>query len=433
MAAAATAVLIGLWPALQISRADPNPVLRDGRGEGGSGGRPGRQRMRSVLAIGQVAGSLVLLIVAGLFIRSLDRAQRMNLGFNPDHVLNVRMDPSHAGYDRPRTVDFYRELERRVRRLPGVQNVSLAFRSPLGYLNDSSLIYLPGRPSDEDQPPLAGRNSISGDYFETLQIPIVSGRSFRESDTAAAPLVAIVNETFAARFFPGQDPTGQRFRSSHPDGPLWQVVGVARDSKYMAVAEAPMPYYYTPLTQLHYPLRVLQIRSNVPPERLAPVVEREIRAVDPDVPIADLQSMRQSLNGMAGFLVYRIGALQASAMGALGLLLSIIGVYGVVSSGAAQRTHEIGIRMALGAAPADIRRMVLGQGVALVAAGLAVGVAGALALSRVTTKVVLLVDALDPLTYAGVTLLLSGIALWACYIPARRAMRLDPLNALRHE
>jgi ABC-type antimicrobial peptide transport system permease subunit len=194
-----------------------------------------------------------------------------------------------------------------------------------------------------------------------------------------------------------------------------------------------MPFYYTPLAQMHYSLRVLQIRATVPPQQLAPVLEREIHALDPDVPLADLQSMRQSLNGLAGFLIYRIGALQASAMGILGLLLSVIGVYGVISYGAAQRTHEIGIRMALGALPSDIRRMVLRQGLKLVGAGLVAGIALAIGLSRLTTRVVLLVSANDPLTYVGVTLLLAGIALWACYIPARRAMRLDPLNALRHE
>ncbi len=433
LTATATSILIGLWPALRISRIDPNAVLHDGRGEGGSGGRPSRQRLRSVLAMGQVAGSLVLLIVAGLFIRSLDKAQRMDLGFNPDHVLNVRMDPHHAGYDEPWTNDFYRELERRVRKLPGVHSVSLAFSTPLGYINDASLIYLPGRPVNEDQPPLAGTNSIGGDYFETLQIPIVRGRAFREADGATAPLVAIINESMAARFWPGQDAIGQRFHSSRADGPLWQVVGIARDSKYWAVAETPMPYYYTPLAQMHYSLRVLQVRSTVPPEQLAPVLEREIHALDPDVPLADLQSMRQSLNGFAGLLIYRIGALQATAMGILGLALSIIGVYGVVSFGASQRTHEIGIRMALGAVPSDIRRLVLRQGAAMVGVGLGIGIAVAIGLSRLTVKVVLLVNATDPLTYVGVTILLAGIALWACYIPARRAMRLDPLKALRHE
>ena len=389
--------------------------------------------MRSVLAIGQVAGCLVLLIVAGLFVRSLDLAQKMDLGFNPDHVFNVRMDPRHAGYDRQRTQDFYRELERRVRKLPGVQSVAFAFSSPLGYFNDGAFIYLPGRPNDADQPPLAGTNSIAGDYFETLQIPVVRGRAFREGDDGSALAVAIINEAMAARFWPGQDPIGQRFHSARPDGPLWQVVGVAKNSKYLALSEAPTPYYYTPLAQKDYSLRVLQVRSTVPPEQLAPVLEREIHALDPDVPLADVMSLRQSLNGFAGFLIYRIGALQASAMGFLGLLLSIIGVYGVVSYGAAQRTHEIGIRMALGALPSDIRRLVLRQGLKLIVAGLGAGIAIAIVLSRMTTRVVLLVSASDPLTYVGVTLILAAIALCACYIPARRAMRLDPLNALRHE
>jgi macrolide transport system ATP-binding/permease protein len=431
-AATATGVLIGLWPAICALRTDPNSALHDGRGDGGGGGRGGR-RMRAALAMAQVAGSLVLLIVAGLFTRSLDRAQRMNLGFNPDQVLNVRMDPGHAGYDRAQTSDFYRELERRMQKLPGVESVSFAFSSPLGYINDALLVYVEGRASDDPQPPMAGCNSVSGPYFATLQIPLVQGRAFAESDSETAPLVAIVNETMAARFWPGQNPIGKRFHSSRADGPLRQIVGVVRDSKYFAVAEAPMPYFYTPLAQMDYTLRVLQIRSTTPPERLAPLVERQIRELDPDVPIADLQSMRRSLDGLAGFLVYRIGAMQASSMGLLGLLLAVIGVYGVISYGTLQRTHEIGVRMALGAQPSDIRRLVLRQGVLLVTVGLGAGLVGAFALSRLTTRLVMLVSATDPLTYLGVTLLLAGIALWACYIPARRAMRIDPLRALRHE
>jgi predicted permease len=433
LAATATAILIGLWPALRASRTDSTAVLHGARSDGGGGGRPGSHRVRNALAMAQVAGSLVLLIVAGIFVRSLRQAERVDLGFNPDGVLNVRMDPRHAGYDQRRSDDFYRELDRRLKKLPGIQSVSMAFSSPLSYINDASSVYIEGSPVDENQPPAVGYNAISERYFETMQIPLLDGRAFAESDGMTAPRVAIVNQTMAARFWPGQNALGKRFHSARVDGPLWQVVGIARDSKYLAVAESSLPYYYVPLAQTQFSLRVVQLRSAATPEQLAPVVERQIRELDPDIPIADLQSLRRSLGGPGGMLMYRMGARQASALGGLGLVLAVIGIYGVVSYGASQRTHEIGIRLALGAQQGDIRRLVLRHGAFLVLAGLGAGLAGALALSRLMGRVVLLVSATDPLTYIGVTLLLAAIALWACYVPARRAMRVDPLTALRHE
>jgi predicted permease len=433
MAATATGILIGLWPALRASHTDSTAVLHGGRSDGGSGGRPGSHRLRNVLAMAQVAGSLVLLIVAGIFVRSLRQAERVDLGFNPDGVLNVRMDPRHAGYDQRRSDDFYRELDRRLKKLPTVQSVSMAFSSPLGYISDAASVFIEGRRVDENQPPMVGYNTVSERYFETMQIPLLEGRAFAETDVATAPPVAIVNQTMAARFWPGENAIGKRFHTARSDGPLRQVVGIARDSKYLAVAESSLPYYYIPLTQTGFSLRVVHLRSTTAPERLAPIVEQQIRAIDPDIPIADLQSLRQSLGGVGGMLLYRIGARQASALGGLGLLLAVIGIYGVVSYGASQRTHEIGIRLALGAQPGDIRRLVLRHGALLVLVGLGAGLAGALALSRLMGRVVLLVSATDPLTYIGVTGLLAAIALWACYVPARRAMRVDPLTALRHE
>ena len=288
-AATATGILIGLWPALRISQTDPNAVLHEGRGDGGGGGRPGRQRMRSVLAIGQVAGCLVLLIVAGLFVRSLDLAQKMDLGFNPDHVVNVRMDPRHAGYDRQRTDDFYRELERRVRKLPGVQSVALAFSSPLGYFSDGSFIYLPGRPNDADQPPLAGTNSIAATTSRRSRSAVVRGRAFREADDGSAPDVAIVNEAMAARFWPGQDPIGQRFHSSRPTAPSGRWWASRRTASISRSRRRRCP-----TTTRRWPRGLLATRPPGPldraSEQLAPVLEREIHALDPDVPLADLMS-----------------------------------------------------------------------------------------------------------------------------------------------
>ncbi len=426
-----TVVAIGLWPAIRASRADPGGVLHDG-GWGGSAGR-GALRVRSLLAAGQVAGSLVLLIVAGLLVRGLQRVQHMDLGFDPGHVLNVRMNPRDLGYNEQRTKDFYRELKRRVSGVPGVESASLAFSVPMGYIFDGRNVFVEGRPmAPGDRPPTVMGNSIDADYFATMRIPLVRGRGFTASDDQNAPQVAIVNETMAARFWPHQDAIGKRF-ALKPGGPWWQVVGVARNSKYLVIFEQPLPYFYLPLAQNFSAMRVLQVRTTGAPESLRGRVEREIRALEPDLPVADFQTMNESLSGFFGFRMFQMGAQQAGSMGLLGLILAAIGIYGVVSYSAAGRTREIGIRMALGAGPAQVLRMILRQGAWLVAAGVAAGVLVASLFTEAARRVLPLMDRTDPLTFTLVTLLLAAVALWACYVPARRAMRVDPMVALRHE
>lgn len=430
--AVATGLLIGIWPALRASRADAGAALHDGsRGETGG---PGRQRVRSFLVIGQVAGSLVLLIVAGLFMRSLQQAQYLKLGFDPDHLLNVRMDPQWAGYDEQRTKDFYRELERRVTALPGVQSASLAFSTPMGYYNSSRLIFVEGRPVDPDQqPPAIGCNFVDPPYFDNLKTRILRGRGFTDSDDEHSARVTIVNQTMAQRYWPGENAIGKRLRIGKPDADLVEVVGIAEDGKYLSASEKPLPYLYFPLAQNPIAMRVLQVRSLAAPEEVSARVEREIRALDSEMPITDLQTMRRSLNGLGGFLILRMGAHQAAAMGLLGLILAIVGVYGVVSYGAAQRTREIGIRMAMGARPLDVLRLVLRQGVMLVGAGVGLGLVLAVALIGLLERIILIGSAVDPVAFIGVPVLLAVISLGACYIPARRAMKVDPMVALRHE
>jgi predicted permease len=430
-AAVFTVLVIGLWPAIQASRIAGQSALRDG-GWGGSAGR-GSLWMRSALVVAQVGASLTLLIVAGMLVRGLQHAQRLDLGFQPGHVLNVRLNPRDLGYTNQRARDFYRELKRRVGALPGVQSVSLAFSVPLGYIADGKDVYLEGRPvAPGDRAPHIMANSIDGDYFGAMRIPLARGRTFTERDDDKAPLVAIVNQTMADRFWPHQDAIGKRF-ALQAGGPLWQVVGVARDGKYLVIFESPMPYFYIPLAQNFNSMQVLQVRTALPPEALRTRVQQEIQALDPDLPLADFQTMSESLNGFMGFRMFQMGAQQAGAMGLLGLILAAIGVYGVVSYGAVQRTHEIGIRMALGAEPAQVLAMVLRQGVWLIAGGVLCGLVAASLFTRLTARVLPLVDRTDPLTFGVVTLLLSGITLWSCYVPARRAMRVDPMVALRHE
>jgi predicted permease len=430
--AVATGVFVGIVPALRASRANVTELLHDGgRGESGSGNR---QRLRSALVIAQVAGSLVLLVVAGLFVRNLQRAQVIDLGFDPDHVLTARMDPRQIGYDLARSNTFYDELERRVRALPGVTSTSMAFSIPLGYILGGYAIVREGDTTVTDGPRSSiGCNSVSSGYFDTMRLPLVRGRAFTDQDAAQSTRVAIVNETLAARMWPSEDPIGKRFAVPEIGGPLWQIVGVAKNSKYMVVFEDPLPYFYLPVAQNPSFLRVLQVRSVVASAMLAAGVQHEVDGLDPEMPVADIQTMTQTVEGGLGYLLFRVGAMQAAAMGGLGLLLAVVGVYGVVSYGASRRTREIGIRLALGAAPVDVRSLILRQGARLVAGGVIVGLLAASLVTRAMTRILVLVSSTDPLTFVIVTAALAAIALLACYLPARKAMRVDPIVALRHE
>jgi putative ABC transport system permease protein len=431
-AALLTGTLMGMWPAWRAGRADVNGVLQ-GAGRSDTAG-VNRHRVRSVLVVAQVGGSLVLLIVAGLFARSLMRAQRANLGFEPDHVLNVTLDPKEVGYDEARTKNFYRDLEARVRALPGVQTASLAFSVPMGNVNDASSIYIEGHPlAAGQQPPVVVYNRVDAPYFDTMRVPLLRGRAFRENDDEKAPLVAIVNQTMARQFWPNEDAIGKRFSLKSATGPFAEIVGVAGDGKYVFIGSDREPYFYIPQAQNFTAYRTLQVRSSVRPETLITQVQSEVRALDPSMPISDVRTMRESLSGGNGFFIFRVGAILAAAMGFLGLTLAVVGVYGVVSFAASQRTHEIGIRIALGADRRDILRLVLRQGMLLVIGGVLSGVLLAWVLTRSMATLLVGVSPTDGLTFVTATLLLAGIGLWACYAPARRAMRVDPMVALRYE
>jgi predicted permease len=376
----------------------------------------------------------MLLIVAGLFARSLRKAQQMYLGFDPDHLLNVTVYPREIGYDEARTKEFFRELKDRVRVLPGVKSLSLASTVPMSGSTSVDNIYVEGHPAPGgQQPPVIFSNSVDQDYFETMRVPLLRGRAFRETDDEKAPQVAVINQTMAAQFWPNEDPIGKRFSVKGANGPFLEVVGIAADGKYIFIAESTQPYFYRPLAQNFQSFRTLQIRTTVSPESLMAPVEQEIGRLAPDLPIFNAETMEQELNGGNGFMVFREGAQRAAQMGFLGLLLAVVGVFGVVSYAAAQRTHEIGIRMALGAGRRDILGLVLGQGVRLVAIGVGLGVAAAWALTRAMGKLLIGISATDPLTYAGAIGALAAVALLACYIPARRASRVEPLVALRYE
>jgi putative ABC transport system permease protein len=430
VAALLAGMIVGILPALRASRANPGAALH----EGGRTTSARHNRLRNVLVVAQVAGSIVILTVAGLFTRSLLKARQMGLGFNSSHLTNFAMDPHEIGYNEARGKEFYKNLLERVRALPGVKSAALAFTYPSNgvYINASS-VYVEGHlPPKGEPPPTIYVNNVSPDYFKTLGIPIVEGRPFADTDTAKAQGVAVINETMARQFWPKEDPIGKQFTLGSATGKAVEVVGVARDSKYYDLFSKPIPYFYRCLDQEYISIQTLQVRSMLPPATLDRQVERQIHELAPGLPVFDVQTMKQALEE-GGFYQFRLSAYFAAALGLLGLILATVGVYGVTSYSTSQRSREIGIRMALGARPGDIWRSVFRQGLVIVGMGAVAGVVIALGLTRVMSHMLFGVTASDPVTYLGATILIAAVTLLACYIPARRATKVDPMVALRYE
>ena len=429
-AAVLTGVLVGITPAVRVSRADLSEVLH----EGGRGSTAGRQRLRSVLVVSQVAGSLMLLIVAGLFVRSLEKVRHSDLGFDPSHVLDLSIDPHEAGYQEAQAREFRKTVLARARALPGVASASLAATVPMGYQSYYNTLKIDGyQTRSGEAAPGAGVNAVSPGYFETMRIPMLQGRGFQDSDGENSQHVAIVNQNFVDLYWHGQNPIGRHFSIASDTAHAMEVVGVVRNSRDSDIFTLNDPYYYVPLVQSHFLVTTLQLRAVPAPETLAPEVSGLIRSIEPAMPVFDVQTLNTELDGLNGFLMFQFAAALAGCLGALGLLLALVGVYGVISYAAGQRTHEIGIRMALGAQPVQILKMVLGQGLVIVGIGVACGLVAAGALARLVGNFLFGVAPLDPLTYISASLLLGGVALLACYIPARRAMRIDPMAVLRSE
>jgi predicted permease len=430
-AALLTGIIVGIVPAVRASRGNLSAILH----EGGRGVVGGKNRLRSALVVVQVAGSLMLLIIAGLFTRSLAQAQRTDLGFKPDHVLNLIMDPNEIGYNQSQTRDFYKNLLQRVRALPGVVSASTANATPMGYYNNFDSLAIEGYQPPPGQPaPASLYNTISTDYFPTMGVSLLRGRNFTEADDENGQYVAIVSQAMAKQFWPDKDPIGRQFQMTTDPKHSLVIVGVAKDIRFNGLTGPFSPMFYAPYLQHQNgnSLQALQLRTAGAPETMIPEVEHAIESLAPQLPVFDVQTMTQALNTLNGLLFYKIGAVLAALLGMLGLVLAIVGVYGVVSYAATQKTHEIGVRMALGAQPADILKMVFREGLLIVGVGLLVGIGGALAAGQVVGSF-LTVSPRDPVTYAMVTALLLIVALSACFIPARRAMRVDPMVALRYE
>ncbi len=424
-------IIAGLVPALRASRVDLDEMLRDSRD--GFLMSDGRHRVHGTLVAAQIAMCFVLLVGGGLFVRSLARAEHVDLGFRPGNVLNVHMDVGQLGYTEAQGRAFFQDIEQRVHAVHGVEDLSFSFTIPMGYIYTRQTIDIEGRPTHAHDRPLAGMNAVSPAYFATTGIPIIRGRSFTEEDDERARRVAVVNERLAEELWPGRDPLGERFSYTGDEGPWVEVVGVTKTGKYHLLFEDPQPYFYVPLAQFYTGLRVLQVRTSVPPETLMLSIDRIIHAREPELVLFDVQSMTRALGGGYGLFLVRVGALFAAIFGMLGLALVAVGLYGVVSYTTSQRTHEIGVRVALGAAPRDVLRLTLKLGMTPVAAGIGIGLPGAMATARLASSLLFGITANDPLTLVGVTLFLVTVALGASYVPARRAVQIDPMTALRHE
>jgi len=421
----------GLVPALRSSKTNVHDALREGgRGAGGDT----HHRVRDALVVAQVAGSLVLLVAAGLFVRSVGNARSVNLGFQPEHVLLMNLDVAQRGYDETRGKAFFKELESRVRALPGVQSATLSFTYPMNYDNQNAWIRAEGQPRDvAGRGPSAMYNDVGTDYFGTMGTPVLRGRELTQADQDSPVRVAVINEVMAKKLWPDQDALGKRFISENQDDKPIEVVGITGIGKYGWIFEDPSPYFYQPLGQAYHSQRVLQVRTAGAPENMTLTVLKQIHELDPDLPVFDVMTMTNALNGGNGFFLLNMGAMFAGALGGLGLVLALVGVYGVVSYAASRRTQEIGIRMALGAGRPSILKMVLTRGFGLVLLGIGAGLLLAFGLTRFMANMLFGIRPGDPITFGGVALVLAVVSLVACYIPAWRATLVDPLVALRHE
>ena len=425
-----TGAIIGIAPALRACRSDLSVMLR----QGGRTVTGGGQRMRSLLVAIQVAGSAMLLIVGGLLMRSLRNAQESDLGFEPRHTLNLTMDPHGIGYSEAEGRKFYKDLLARVRTLPGVESASLANVVPMGYSWNLDTLRIPGYELPAGEPlPIIFDNFVSPGYFKTMGIGFVAGRDFDDADDEGAPRVAIVNQAMAARFWPDQDPIGREF--TFGDGPqrTARIVGIVKDSRFHGMAGPIEPYFYAPWPQVYASVETLQVRVSGPATTMSREVVGAIHDMSSDMPVFDVQPMTEALNSVQGLLIYRAGAAVAAALGALAVVLALIGVYGVVSYSAKQQTQEIGIRMALGARGPDILRVVLGKVGAIIGCGLGAGLVSAALVARLMSSVLIGVNSIDPLTYGIVSGTLGLAALAAGYIPARRTMGIELTSALRYE
>jgi putative ABC transport system permease protein len=425
--AALAAVVFGTLPALRTSRLAPAAVLKEE--EARVSGGIHRSRLSRTMVVAQIALSLLLLIAAGLFTRSFENEQSADPGFDPNHVLLASYDLGSVGDTPAQGLIFDRQLLDRLRALPGVKSAALADFSPLSLTTIHSDDVLPEgyvpRPHESME---IYRAVVSPGYFQTLRTPLVAGRGFTDHDSQQSQPVAIVNQEFCRRYWPGQDAVGKKVTIY---GQARAVVGVARNAKYRLLRYGPEPVIYLPIYQDYYGQLTIHLRVAGDPGAFAAAVHRTVAEMNPRLPLFDVTTLKASMQ--FGSVFERLAATLVGSFGFLALVLTAIGIYGVVAFATRQRTHEIGIRMALGAQKSDVLKMVVTQGFKLTLVGVAFGIAGALAMTQFLASLLYGVKPTDSLTFIVVSLILTGAALLACYIPARRATKVDPIVALRYE
>jgi predicted permease len=419
----------GLAPALMAARADLNLALKAG-GRGASG-EP-RAWFRSMLVVGQVALSLMLLVSGGLFVRSLDRARQVDLGFDSHNVLVASAIPGETGYDPAQRLAYFRNARERMLAVAGVERAAWIEWAPLATVSEGGQIWLESQPPRTgEQPPMAAVARADPGYFATAHIRILEGRAFTDRDDESAEPIAIVNQTLATQFWPTEDAVGRFFIVN---GTRVQVVGVVPNGKYFFVGESPRPMVFRPFRQNVPPRATLVVRSTRAPADMVGELRRTLRDLDPAVFVYDVRTMDEHLvSESGGFLAFELGARVTSLFGAAGVLLAAIGLYGMIAGRVAQRTQEFGVRIALGADRGAILRDVLGRAVRLASIGIVGGAALAAVAAQGLSTLLLDVSPFDPLTYGVVSLTLIGVCLLASFIPARRATRVDPIVALRAE
>jgi predicted permease len=432
-----TGILFGAAPAHQVSKADLYESLKESRR--GSLSNRSRNELRDLLVVFEVALSVLLLIVAGLMVRSFRALEATPLGFNPHRLLVMRVTPSLPGRAPPATPAFYELVLASVRSLPGVESAAIARDLPLVGANPSSPFSIAGRPvASPSQRPIARCRWISPDYFRTMGIPILKGRTFTDEDNSTAPGVVVISQEMARQFWPHRNPVGDQIKPAVGAKGWCTILGIVGDVTKGGPEFPIYPTMYYPYLQVPAPdipliegsMRVV-IRSSLPASVLTGSVRREVAGTNRGTPVYDVRTMDEIVSGSLSRSLFDSALF--GIFGLLALLMAVAGIYAVISYSVTRRTHEIGIRMALGAQKTDVLRLVLGQGIRFALIGVAIGIFAALGLTRLLSSLLYGVKPTDPLTFIAVGSILLGVALLACYIPARRATKVDPMVALRYE